>query len=95
METVVRLSHKNADVFISVKMEYEDGVDRLPERVAYGMIQDYVEGKYGFKVHTAYYYLKTHHIQYLLSNPCVAKNLTAISIQRFYRGLLVLCIQRS
>lgn len=54
METVVRLSHKNADGFISVKMEYEEGVDMLPEHVTYSMIQDYVESKYGFKVHTAY-----------------------------------------
>lgn len=46
------MSHKNADGFISVKMEYEDSVDRLPERVTYGMIQAYVEEKYGFKVHT-------------------------------------------
>ena len=37
-----------------MKMEYEDGVDRLPERVTYSMIQAYVEGKYGFKVHKAY-----------------------------------------
>lgn len=35
-------------------MEYEDGVGRIPERVTYGMIQVYVEGKYGFRVHTAY-----------------------------------------
>lgn len=35
-------------------MEYEEGVNRLPERVTYSMIQDYVEEKYGFKVHTAY-----------------------------------------
>ena len=35
-------------------MEYEDGVNRQVERVTYSMIQDYVEGKYGFKVHTAY-----------------------------------------
>jgi len=54
VETVALLSHKDADGFINVKMEYEDGVDRLPERVTYGMIQAYVEGKYGFKVHTAY-----------------------------------------
>lgn len=54
VETVVRLSHKNADGFISVKMEYMEGVDRLPKRVTYAMIQEYVESKYGFKVHTAY-----------------------------------------
>ncbi len=35
-------------------MEYEDDSDRLPERVTYGILQAYVEGKYGFKVHTAY-----------------------------------------
>lgn len=51
---VVRLSHKNADGFINVKMEYEEGIDRLPEHLTYSMIQDYVESKYGFKVHTAY-----------------------------------------
>lgn len=33
VETVVLLSHKNTGGFISVKMEYKDGVDRLPERV--------------------------------------------------------------
>jgi len=35
-------------------MEYEDGVDRLPERLTYSMIQVYIEEKHGFKVHTAY-----------------------------------------
>ena len=35
-------------------MEYEEGADRLPEHVTYSMIQDYVESKYGFRVHTAY-----------------------------------------
>lgn len=54
METVVRLSHKNADGFISVKIDYEEGIDRIPERVTYGMIQAYIEEKYNFKVHTAY-----------------------------------------
>lgn len=46
--------HKNADGFISVKMEYDESIDRLPKRVTYSKIQEYVESKYGFKVHTAY-----------------------------------------
>lgn len=54
METVVQLTHKNADGFISVKMEYDESIDRLPNRVTYSKIQEYVESKYGFKVHTAY-----------------------------------------
>jgi 23S rRNA (uracil-5-)-methyltransferase RumA len=54
VETVVLLSHKNADGFISVKMEYEGTVDRTPDRVTYSMIQEYIEQKYNFKVHTAY-----------------------------------------
>lgn len=35
-------------------MEYEDDIDRLPKRVTYSKIQEYVEEKYGFKVHTAH-----------------------------------------
>ena len=54
METVVLLSRKDVDGFIEVKMDYEGNVKRIPERVTYAMIQEYVEGKYGFKVHTAY-----------------------------------------
>lgn len=54
VETVVLLSHKNADGYINVKMEYEDGLDEAPERATYSKIQAYIEGKYGFKVHTAY-----------------------------------------
>lgn len=54
VETVVLLSHKDADGFIEVKMDYEGNVERIPERVTYAMIQEYVEDKYGFKVHTAY-----------------------------------------
>ncbi|WP_392486072.1 23S rRNA (uracil(1939)-C(5))-methyltransferase RlmD [Haloimpatiens sp. FM7315] len=54
VETVVKLTHKNADGFINVKMEYDESIDRLPNRVTYAMIQEYVESKYGFKVHTAY-----------------------------------------
>lgn len=45
METVALLSHKDADGFISVKMEYEDGVDRLPERVTPGIVTAISEHK--------------------------------------------------
>lgn len=51
---MVLLSHKNADSFISVKMDYADDIERLPDRVTYKLIQDYIEDKYNFKVHTAY-----------------------------------------
>lgn len=54
IETVVLLSHKNADSFISVKMDYADDIGRVPDRVTYKLIQDYIEDKYNFKVHTAY-----------------------------------------
>jgi len=55
VETVVLLSHKSVpDGFVKVKMEYADDVERQPERVTYNMIKDFVERKYGFKVHTAY-----------------------------------------
>ncbi len=54
METVVLLSHKNADSFISVKMEYENTREGVPVKVTYQLIQNYIESKYGFKVHTAY-----------------------------------------
>lgn len=54
VETVVLLSHKNADSFISVKMDYADDIERVPDRVTYKLIQDYIEDKYNFKVHTAY-----------------------------------------
>lgn len=56
VETCVLLSHKKADSFIEVKMEYgdEDFSGRKPSKVTYKMIQGYVEQKYGFKVHTAY-----------------------------------------
>ena len=40
VETVEQLTHKNADGFISVKMEYEESGDRLPKRVTYAMIQE-------------------------------------------------------
>ena len=68
METVVLLSHKSPDSIINVKVEFGDGegkvpLDKIAERakdyqpkpkVTYKMIQEYVEKKYGFKVHTVY-----------------------------------------
>ncbi len=68
MEMVVLLSHKNADTHINVNVEFGEGEGKIPvgkiagkagdyrlgERVRYKMIQEYVESKYGFKVHTAY-----------------------------------------
>lgn len=54
LECVVLLSHKDADGFIEVKMDYEGNVDRTPDRVTYSMIQEYIEQNYNFKVHTAY-----------------------------------------
>lgn len=35
-------------------MEYDESIDRIPKQVTYAMIQEYVESKCGFKVHTAY-----------------------------------------
>ena len=68
VETVVLLSHKKPDGHISVKVEFGDGEGKVPldniakraesykpkERVTYKMIKEYIEAKYGFKVHTAY-----------------------------------------
>ena len=68
METVVLLSHKNRDGHINVKVEFGEGEGKVPldniakraetykpkERVTYKMIKEYIEAKYGFKVHTAY-----------------------------------------
>ena len=48
VETVVLLSHKKPDGHINVKVEFGK------ERVTYKMIKEYIEAKYGFKVHTAY-----------------------------------------
>lgn len=62
------LSHKSPDSVISVKAEFGEGEGKVPldviaERekkyqpklkITYKMIQEYVEKKYGFKVHTAY-----------------------------------------
>ncbi len=54
VESVVLLSHKRADSFINIKMEYDDDICRTPDRVTYKLIQEYIEDKYNFKVHTAY-----------------------------------------
>ena len=68
VETVVMLSHKKPDSTISVKVEFGEGEGKVPldniakraeaykpkERVTYKMIKEYIEAKYGFKVHTAY-----------------------------------------
>ena len=67
-ETVVMLSHKNPDSVINVKVEFGEGEGKVlldniakraeaykpKERVTYKMIKEYIEAKYGFKVHTAY-----------------------------------------
>ena len=67
-ETVVSLSHKNADSHINVNVEFGDEEGQIPideiarkaeeyrpsERVTYKIIQEYIENKYNFKVHTAY-----------------------------------------
>ena len=68
VETVVLLSHKKPDSHINVKVEFGEGEGKVPlkaiseraeaykpkERVTYKMIKEYIEAKYGFKVHTAY-----------------------------------------
>lgn len=68
VETVVLLSHKKPDGHINVNVEFGDGEGKVPldniakraesykpkERVPYKMIKEYIEAKYGFKVHTAY-----------------------------------------
>ena len=62
------LSHKKPDGHINVKVEFGEGEGKVPldniakraeeykpkERVTYKMIKEYIEAKYGFKVHTAY-----------------------------------------
>ena len=67
-ETVVLLSHKSPDSVINVKEEFGEGYDKISldaiakrakkyqpkPKITYKMIQEYVEKKYGFKVHTAY-----------------------------------------
>lgn len=68
VETVVLLSHKSPDSVINVKIEFGEGDDKISldaiaerskkyqpkPKITYKMIQEYVEKKYGFKVHTAY-----------------------------------------
>ncbi len=68
VETVVMLSHKKPDSVINVKVEFGEDEGKVPldniakraeaykpkERVTYKMIKEYIEAKYGFKVHTAY-----------------------------------------
>ena len=68
IETVVLLSHKKPDGHINVKVEFGEGEGKVPldniakraesykpkERVTYKMVKEYIEVKYGFKVHTAY-----------------------------------------
>ena len=67
VETVVLLSHKKPDGHINVNVEFGDGEEspldniakraesyKPKERVTYKMIKEYIEAKYGFKVHTAY-----------------------------------------
>ena len=59
VETVVLLSHKKPDGHINVKVPLDNIAKRAEsykpkERVTYKMIKEYIEAKYGFKVHTAY-----------------------------------------
>ncbi len=62
------MSHKSPDSTINVKVEFGEGEGKVPldaiaerakkyqpkQKITYKMIQEYVEKKYGFKVHTAY-----------------------------------------
>ena len=68
VETVVLLSHKKADSYIHIDVEFGEGEGKIPvdsiakraeaykpkEKVTYKMIKEYIEAKYGFKGHTAY-----------------------------------------
>ena len=68
VETVVLLSHKKPDSHINVNVEFGEGEGKVPidkiaeraeaykpkEKVTYKMIQEYIEKKYSFKVHTAF-----------------------------------------
>ena len=68
VESIVLLSHKSPDSHIDVKVEFGEGEEKVPldkiaerakqyqpaPRVTYKMIQEYIEQKYGFKVHTVY-----------------------------------------
>ena len=62
------LSHKSPDSIINVTVEFGEGEGKVPldaiaerakkyqpkTKITYKMIQEYVEEKYGFKVHTAH-----------------------------------------
>jgi len=68
VETIVQLSHKKPDSVINAKVEFGEGegkaqLDNIAkraaaykpkDRVTYKMIIEYIEVKYGFKVHTAH-----------------------------------------
>lgn len=68
VESIVLLSHKSPDSVINVKVEFGEGDDKISldaiaerakkyqpkPKITYKMIQEYVEKKYGFKVHIAY-----------------------------------------
>ena len=51
-ETVVLLSRETNPLTVEVRMEVESG--EVKEHPTYKRIQEYVQEKYGFKVHTAY-----------------------------------------
>lgn len=68
METVVLLSHKSPDGHINIEVEFGKGMGSIPtekimekasqhkpkDKVTYKVINEYIMGKYGFKVHTAH-----------------------------------------
>ena len=68
VETEVLLAHKSSDSIFNVKVEFGEDDDKISldpiaerakkyqpkPKITYKMIQEYVEKKYGFKVHTAY-----------------------------------------
>ena len=68
VESIVLLSHKSPDSVINVKVEFGEGEGKVPlaaiaerakkyqpkPKITYKMIQEYVEKRYGFKVHTAH-----------------------------------------
>lgn len=65
---MILLSNKKPDSHINVKVEFGGGKGKVPiheiakrakeykskEKITYKMIKEYIEAKYGFKVHTAY-----------------------------------------
>ena len=62
------MSHKSPDSVINVTVEFGEGAGKVPldtiaerakkyqpkPKITYKIIQEYIEKKYGFKVHTAY-----------------------------------------